>query len=182
MPGTRASSAHALSACAAPAHSAAPLRDPCTTLRRRRCLPYCHVRILALSRALAGARLAGRPARSVGAASVSSGPLPTREHAPACKASSGHAHAQGRAPGGPRRLMDWKLRIMSARYRPIMPKMPPLAPATARQLSSNAALKKLPARARPRAARWCHLWRGHGLQGGCCSPAHALLTVAAWRK
>ena len=38
-----------------------------------------------------------------------------------------------------------KLRTMSAMKRPIKPKMPPLAPATAAHLSSNAALKKLPA-------------------------------------
>jgi len=38
-----------------------------------------------------------------------------------------------------------KLRTMSAMKRPSKPKMPPLAPATAAHLSSNAALKKLPA-------------------------------------
>ena len=38
-----------------------------------------------------------------------------------------------------------KLTTMSAMKRPTIPKTPPLAPTSARQVSSNAALKKLPA-------------------------------------
>lgn len=46
---------------------------------------------------------------------------------------------------GAHRLMVEKLTIMSAMKRPTMPNTPPLAPTKARQVSSNAALKKLPA-------------------------------------
>lgn len=46
---------------------------------------------------------------------------------------------------GAHRLMVEKLTIMSAMKRPTMPNTPPLAPTNARQVSSNAALKKLPA-------------------------------------
>lgn len=51
-------------------------------------------------------------------------------------------------------LMVEKLTTMSAIKRPTMPNTPPLAPTNARQVSSNAALKKLPAAARASIFAW----------------------------
>ena len=61
-----------------------------------------------------------------------------------------HASLPGTCPerhhkaARPHRLMEGKLTIMSAMKRPTMPKTPPLAPTSARHVSSNAALKRLP--------------------------------------
>ena len=68
-----------------------------------------------------------------------------------------------------------KLTTMSAMKRPTMPKTPPLAPTKARHVSSNAALKKLPAQAVP-AQSLClaSLPRHVSCTGGALHDAHSL--------